>query len=83
MEGMAALIATRKAAWADALELQPSPSQPTTGPSQLKLKVLAAGLAFPDVPAPNTCLVACLVGRIWGFGACLHLGFWAVSVLSC
>ena len=53
MAGMAALIATRKAAWADALELQPPPPQPTTGPSQLKLKVLAAGLAFPDVPAPN------------------------------
>ena len=48
---MAALIATRKAAWADALELQPPPSQPATGPSQLKLKVLAAGLAFPDVRA--------------------------------
>ena len=46
---MAALVATKKAPWAEALVLQPPPAQSAAGPSQLKLRVLAAGLAFPDV----------------------------------
>ncbi len=46
---MAALVATRKAPWAEALVLQPPAAQPSVEPTQLKLRVLAAGLAFPDV----------------------------------
>jgi NADPH:quinone reductase-like Zn-dependent oxidoreductase len=46
---MAALTATRKAPWAEALVLQPPEAQPAVGAKQLKLRVLAAGLAFPDV----------------------------------
>ena len=46
---MAALVATKKAPWAEALVLQAPPAQSPVGPSQLKLRVLAAGLAFPDV----------------------------------
>lgn len=46
---MAALVATHKAPWREALVLQPAPTLPTLGSSQLKLRVLFAGVAFPDM----------------------------------
>ena len=46
---MAALTATHQGPWAEVLALLPPPQLPATGPTQLKLRVLAAGLAFPDV----------------------------------
>ena len=46
---MAALQATEMGPWQEVLQLAPPPEIPPTGDGQLRLRVLCAGLAFPDV----------------------------------
>ena len=46
---MSAVIATKIGPWRESLQLQPSPEVTSPGSGLLKIRVLSAGLAFPDV----------------------------------